>query len=151
MKKLVLLLVMVVTGSLLHAQLVEKDGIYYNSKGDLYSGTYIEYFPDGNVRLEMEVQDGKKHGKTAYYYEDGSPKEVRNFSHNLMDGTWIKWASSGTRIAEARYQEGKKHGKWFIWDENGTLRYEMEYQQGSKTGLWSIWDDNGKLISEKKF
>lgn len=151
MKKLILLLAMVVTGSLLHAQLVEKEGIFYDFNNNPYTGTYIEYFPDGDVRIEMHVKDGKKNGTTTYYFENGAKKEVRNFSNNKMDGTWITWDENGKKVAEARYKEGKKNGKWFIWDENGTLRYEMEYTDGAKTGTWSIWDEEGNLVSQKEF
>jgi antitoxin component YwqK of YwqJK toxin-antitoxin module len=151
MKKLILVLAMVVTGSLLQAQLVEKEGLYYDFNDNLYTGTYIEYFPNGHVRLEMNVLEGEKHGMTTYFFGDGTKKEVRHFSHNKMHGTWITWNEAGMKIAEARYNNGKKHGKWFIWDEDGTLRYEMEYADGSKIGVWKIWSDDGELVSQREF
>ncbi|GAO28351.1 hypothetical protein JCM15548_1435 [Geofilum rubicundum JCM 15548] len=49
--------------SLIHAQLVEgEDGKFYDHKGQLYSGTYIEYFPSGNIHIEMAVARVKKKG-----------------------------------------------------------------------------------------
>ncbi|MGQ1889569.1 toxin-antitoxin system YwqK family antitoxin [Thermophagus sp. OGC60D27] len=151
MKKLILLLTMVAATSMMQAQLVEKDGIYFDSNNHPYSGTYIEYFPDGTIHLEMTLLNGKKDGPTTYFYPNGQKKEVRFFKANLMDGTWITWDENGNKKAEARYNNGQKDGKWLIWDENGTLRYEMEYSGGAKTGVWSIRDEKGNLISQRQY
>jgi hypothetical protein len=135
-----------------HAQLLEKaDGKYYDHKGVVYSGTYIEYFPSGSVQIEMNVLNGEKQGNTTLYFENGQKRELRSFKANKMDGTWITWNESGVRIAEATYRDGIKHGKWGIWDENGTHRYEMFYTNGEKSGLWTIWDQDGNVQDQKQF
>lgn len=136
----------------LSAQLIEKeDGKYYDHNGNLYSGTYIEYFPSGNIQTEMNVLNGEKHGTTTIYYDNQQKKEVRSFKFNQMDGTWITWNEKGQKTGEATYVEGLKHGNWSIWDENGIQRYEMEYTMGKKTGVWIIRDEKGVEISRKEF
>lgn len=152
MKSGILLPLMLLFFSQLSAQLIEKeDGKYYDHNGNLYSGTYIEYYPSGNIHTEMNVLNGEKHGTTSIYFDNQQKKEVRAFKHNKMDGTWITWNEQGQKTGEATYVDGQKHGKWSIWDENGIQRYEMEYNMGKKTGVWIIRDEKGKEINRKAF
>jgi antitoxin component YwqK of YwqJK toxin-antitoxin module len=129
----------------------EVEGLYYNTSGDLYTGTYTEFYESGNKRIEMNLMEGKRNGKIRLFFEDEKIQEVRAYDNGLMDGTWITWNNNSVKIAEAAYKRNKKHGKWYIWDDNGVKRYEMEYKDGEKIGTWYIWDQDGKLVKERKF
>lgn len=129
----------------------EVEGLYYDTKGDLYTGTYTEFYDSGSKRIEMNIYDGKRNGKITLYFENENVQEVRSYVNGLMDGTWITWNDQSVKIAEANYRRNKKHGKWYIWDDNGVKRYEMEYSEGEKVGTWYIWDAKGELIKERKF
>ena len=83
----------------LQAQLIEgEDGKYYDHKGKLYSGTYIEYFPSGVVHIEMSVLNGEKNGTTTIYFENGNKNELRIFKNNKMDGTWLPGMRRVTKL-----------------------------------------------------
>ncbi|WP_075603338.1 toxin-antitoxin system YwqK family antitoxin [Saccharicrinis aurantiacus] len=134
------------------AQLIQKeDGLYYTKDGELYSGTYVEHYPNGSIRLEMNVVDGKKQGSSSYYFEDKSKQEVRFYADNEMDGVWETWNEEGVKVGVASYKKGLKHGIWKIYDEKGTLRYDMSYKNGKKSGTWKIFGDDGKLTATKKY
>jgi antitoxin component YwqK of YwqJK toxin-antitoxin module len=133
-------------------QIVEgDDGLYYDENGDLFSGAYKEYYESGNIKTEMSIKKGQKHGTTVLYFYNGQANEVRNYKSNQMHGTWETFNETGTRTAEANYKKGKKHGKWLIWDENGNLRYDMTYKSGERTGIWYIFDASGKVVSSKDY
>lgn len=129
----------------------EVEGLYYNTSGDLYTGTYTEFYDSGNKRIEMNLVDGKRNGKIRLFFEDEKIQEIRSYDKGLMDGTWITWNNNSVKIAEAAYKRNKKHGKWYIWDDNGVKRYEMEYKEGDKIGIWYIWDEDGNLLKKRKF
>lgn len=129
----------------------EVEGLYYNTSGDLYTGTYTEFYESGNKRIEMNLVEGKRNGKIRLFFENEKIQEVRSYDSGLMDGTWITWNNNSVKIAEAAYKRNKKHGKWYIWDDNGVKRYEMEYKDGEKIGTWYIWDEDGNLLKERKF
>jgi hypothetical protein len=134
------------------SQLIQKDdGKFYDNHNRLYTGTYIEYYPSGGKRIEINLLDGQKHGTTLLYFESQNVQEIRSYQHNEMDGNWITRNDKGVKIAEANYRNGLKHGKWYIWDDNGTKRYEMEYHEGKKTGKWYIWDEKGVLVNQKDY
>lgn len=129
----------------------EIEGLYYNTSGDLYTGTYTEFYESGAKRIEMNLKEGKRNGKITLFFEDEQTQEIRSYVSGLMDGTWITWNDKSIKIAEANYRRNKKHGKWYIWDDKGVMRYEMEYREGKKVGTWFIWDASGNLIKERKF
>jgi len=129
----------------------EVEGLYYNTSGDLYTGTYTEFYDSGNKRIEMNLAEGKRNGKITLFFETEKIQEIRSYVSGLMDGTWITWNNNSVKIAEASYKRNKKHGKWYIWDDNGVKRYEMEYKEGEKIGTWYIWDEDGNLLKKRTF
>ncbi|MBN2166371.1 MAG: toxin-antitoxin system YwqK family antitoxin [Marinilabiliaceae bacterium] len=131
--------------------IIKEDGKYYTKNGELYSGTYVEYFASGVKRIETSLLQGQKHGKTIIYFENEVISEIRSYKYDLMDGTWLTFNDKSLKIGEANYKDGLKHGKWYIWDNNGVKRYEMEYKDGEKTGTWSIWNEKGIIVDEKKY
>jgi antitoxin component YwqK of YwqJK toxin-antitoxin module len=152
MNKLLLIALISLMPTIVFSQLYQKDdGKYYDKKGALYTGTYIEYYPSGNKHIEMNLLNGQKHGKIIIYFDNQETNEIRSFKNDLMDGTWITFNIKGIKVGEANYKDGIKHGKWYIWDDNGVLRYEMEYNNGQKSGKWIIYDENGKQVSEKTY
>lgn len=152
MKKVLTMAFLLAIPFLVSAQLLQKeDGKYYDKKGLLYTGTYIEYYPSGGKRIEMNLLNGQKHGKITIYFENQDTQEIRSFKQDLMDGTWLTFNNNRIKIGEANYKDGQKHGKWYIWDDNGVLRYEMEYSNGQKSGKWVIYDEKGKPVSEKTY
>ncbi len=135
-----------------YAQLEKgEDGLYYNKKGELYTGTYVEYYPNGNKKLEMPVVEGKKQGVSTYYFDNNTKQEIRSYSNNEMDGLWETWNEKGVKVGVANYKKGKKDGKWYIYNDKGTMLYDMNYEDGKKEGIWKAFDDQGNLKSTKEY
>ena len=142
------LMLMVLTINAQHLE--EKDGMYY--MGDqLYTGTYLTYYDNGNLKMESNYVEGQKHGDCKIYFSDGTLNEFRHYRNNEMDGTWITFNNLGVKVAEAAYVNGKKDGKWFIWDDEGNLKYELCYKDGEKTGTWKSYNEMGVVINERDY
>ncbi len=135
-----------------YAQIIQKeDGLYYNENNKAYSGTYIEFHPNGVKRIEVNLLDGKKEGITLLYSDDNQLLEERSFTKNEKDGTWKTFNKQGVKVAEANYSQGEKDGKWYIWNDEGILLYDMTYAKGKKTGTWIMYDEQGNIQSSKKY
>lgn len=152
MKKISIILIFILYTFTLKAQILKgEDGVYYDKQNNPYTGTYTEYFENGQIKIEMQIKSGLKHGIIKMFFKTGQINEIRAYYQNLMDSTWQSWNENGVKIGEANYSRSVKHGKWYIWDENGTLRYDMTYDKGKKTGTWYIYNESGKLISSKNY
>lgn len=134
-------------------ELVYSGGLYFTDQSQtmLYTGRYSEFYPDGMLKLEMNVKEGHPEGIYVVYFPNGRIREVRSYSDGLFNGVWRTYDANGTLIAEACYEKGVKQGIWRIWDESGMMRYEMNYTKGRKTGHWYMWDEKGRLVSDKLY
>jgi len=56
---------------------------------------YREFYPDGAIRSESEIKDGKRSGKYREYYEDGTLKIYGKYSKNQPKGTWKFYTPDG--------------------------------------------------------
>jgi len=127
------------------------DGLYYDERGRLFSGTCYEYYADSVLHATLEIKKGEPDGLTKIYFENGQMEEIRSFRKGMMHGKWEKWNRQSVKIAEASYSDDKKDGKWYVWDDSGILRYDMTYSMGEKTGTWFMYDEKGALINQKEY
>ena len=118
MKRVFIYLILSLTliGNAVSQNLVKKDGKYVDETNTLYTGIYKEYFENGNIKVEMNIEDGVQDGYTNIYFNSGIQNEQRSYKEGKMHGTWITWNEMEVKLAEANYNFGEKHGKWFIWD-----------------------------------
>ena len=127
-----------------------RDGHFYK-KGMLYSGKDIEYFENGNPKIERNIKNGHEDGFVIAYFDNGEKQEQRSYIEGKKDGLWITWDEKGVKLGEARYKDDIKDGDWFIWNSEGILLYEMHYTQGKKSGIWKMYDNEGKLTEELSY
>lgn len=130
---------------------IGEDGLYYQSKNQLYTGTYSEPIGSTGINNTYSIKEGLKDGESILYYENGNKKEVRSYLKGKMHGAWFTWNEKGVKTAEAYYTNDKKDRDWIVWDDNGVKRYEMFYKEGQKIGIWKMWDESGKLTMEKQY
>jgi antitoxin component YwqK of YwqJK toxin-antitoxin module len=129
----------------------KEDELFYDSDNKPYTGTYKEYYENGQLQTKMELKEGLPHGEVFIYFPHGQINEIRSFDLGQMDGKWFTWNEQGQKIAQAEYSAGNKNGKWYIWNEYGVLLYDMTYDNGKRTGVWKMFNAEGQLISEKNF
>lgn len=152
MKKYYLALIYIFLVQLSFSQIIiDKDGLYYNEDNELFTGSYVEFYDNGNKKIELDLKDGKKDGKVFLYFENSEINEMRSYKEGLKHGLWETWNENKIKIAEANFNNNLKHGKWIIWDNNGVKRCEMYYVEGKKSGTWYMWDENDKLINKKEY
>lgn len=89
------------------------------------NGTFKEYYADSK-RIKFEGpqdENGKRHGKWAYFSKDGFELSMTMYSH------------------------GEKHGHSIVKYPNGNLHYTGEYKNNVQTGTWKTYSVEGKLLS----
>jgi antitoxin component YwqK of YwqJK toxin-antitoxin module len=130
--------------------LEERNGLYYNGT-ELYTGVNITRYDNGQVKQEMQIKNGQKHGTAKIYFENGQLNEIRSYKKNEMHGKWVMYNEHGIKTSVAHYKNGQKHGRWTIWNDYGNLLYELQYKNGEKSGTWRSYNEKGELINERKY
>lgn len=151
MKKIVaIMMAMALTGGMVYAQQYSvKDGIYFDNEGHPLSGVHKETTDNGAA--EFTFNNGEKHGKATYYFENGAVKETGSFADGYKTGEWQQFHADGSKASVGEFKNGKKSGQWKVWDANGNLRFDMSYDNGKKSGTWLMYDESGALSMERSY
>ena len=91
------------------------------------NGESIERYPNGVIKMQGMMKDGKRDGMWKSFYDDGSP-----------------WS-------ETTFVDGKKNGKTTTWYANDIKRYEGFYTDDKESGLWTYWNEKGDIINKKNY
>ncbi len=62
-----------------------------------------EYYPEGALKSEAEVKEGKRHGRYREYYENGTLKLRGKYSENNPKGTWKYYTEEGKFERKEKY------------------------------------------------
>jgi len=54
-----------------------------------------EFYPDGDLKSETEIRQGKRHGRHREYYENGKLKVRGKYVNNRAKGTWKYYTEEG--------------------------------------------------------
>jgi antitoxin component YwqK of YwqJK toxin-antitoxin module len=141
------------------------------TNGDM-DGPYLEWAPDGTLRVKEEYQEGRKLAmKTTYYTGNVKKSEgmylfAKDIEHSPDDwwncklvttvktgkdekhGLWTSWFASGQMQLQGRYEHDLQVGKFTWWHSNGQRALEGNFDRGKQDGQWTWWHANGQKSIE---
>ena len=71
----------------------------------------VEYYPNGQIQLECDLQGGVRQGECRRYWPDGKPQAEGRYEDGTMSGTWTFWNEDGSERAKIQYAQGKVIGR----------------------------------------
>lgn len=110
-----------------------------------FSGTVLEKFPNGANRVAIEIRDGRPHGRSRGWHENGQLEVEEHFIHGISNGPRQRWYDDGARKSEARIVDGKIEGIFTRWHENGKKAAVIMMKNGVAHGLSEAWTPAGTL------
>jgi hypothetical protein len=75
---------------------------------DLGSKKYTENYPDGRLKVEVELKNGQKHGTYKEYYPNGEIKIKGEYRKDLQDGIWRYYDEAGKQTSKRRFRNGEE-------------------------------------------
>jgi deoxyribonuclease V len=87
-------------------------------KGELLTGVLVEHWPNGQLANETGYENGKPHGVSRFWYDDGAPESETTIEHNRAVGVSRGWYRNG-QLKEERYFEDGALVDIREWDEDG--------------------------------
>jgi antitoxin component YwqK of YwqJK toxin-antitoxin module len=133
---------LLVSVSMLNANIVlttdklryENDIAYGVDSVTPYTGTVIDYYDNGDKKLEEHYKNGKEDGLLVFWNNDGT------------------WYSDNTKGLEINYKSGKEDGKKIIWSKDGSQKlYEGDYSNNKLNGLAISWFKSGQKWQEQSY
>lgn len=96
-------------------------------------GPYAEYFPNGDLKYEVNYQAGKKSGLEIFYYENGQERETTIYKFGKAHGEHFRFYKNGSVSLSGKYAGNKKIEEWKYVDEEGDwLKTEIYFNDKLK-------------------
>jgi hypothetical protein len=128
---------------------VAKDGLIYNTHDkNLFTGIITDTM---EVVIEMEIVNGKKHGKFTTYYLNGNIEKQGMINQNHNEGEWKYYYDDGTLESVGHFKDDKPEGEWTFYYQNGIKKEAGIFKNGKRTGKWTMYDNKGEVINEQDF
>ncbi|HKL90450.1 MAG TPA: hypothetical protein VJ880_04650, partial [Allomuricauda sp.] len=70
---------------------------------DLNADSFSKKYANGNIRFEVDLKDGLKHGRYEEFYSDGTRKIRGRFRNDEQVGTWRYYDKEGTQVLKKRF------------------------------------------------
>lgn len=111
----------------------------------------IEWFhPDGSpMRRSPLDAEGRRHGETSTWDEEGRVIATESFTHGKLDGTSTEFWPSGAPRSERHFVDGQETGVSRRWSEEGDLIRETEFSDTGEFLRDRRWQD-GDLVYQRK-
>lgn len=131
---------------LTRSQLELRDGevLHVSGEQEPFDGTVVEYYQDMKKRIALEIRDGKPHGISRGWFENGQLEVEETFVKGVSDGKRIRWYENGAKKSEAVIVAGVIEGRFVRWYDNGELEAVVEMTGGKANGVSRGWYRSGQ-------
>lgn len=87
----------------LNRDTISNDELYTD---DLDSKTYVETYPNGNMKIQAKMKNGIRNGVYREYYEDGTLKVKGNYENDLREGAFKYYDENGALKETKKFTGG---------------------------------------------
>ena len=128
-------------------QVIEQ-GKYKSSRKE---GLWVNFFPSGKTKSEIEYENSRPNGSYKTYYENGQVEEQGSWKNNRNTGEFKRHYENGQVSQEFAFDPtGKRDGKQKYFYDDGTLMIEADINQGKEEKVLE-YNPDGSLKAEKVF
>ena len=120
-------------------------------KNGVYDGLNTEFTETGLVRNQTQYKEGKKHGTSRWYYNNGKMAMLQTYSNDMLNGPQKIYNQQGNVTSEGDNQNNQKSGVWTEYYDNGKIKSQGAYTADKQTGTWKYFDENGTLTRTETF
>jgi antitoxin component YwqK of YwqJK toxin-antitoxin module len=115
-----------------------------------FTGRLTETYPSGAKKVSIEVLQGRLHGASLGWHENGVPEVEEHFHQDFSDGPRTRWHPNGARRSYAMIRQGFIEGTYTEWHDNGRQAVVMEMRRGQPEGVVEAWHPSGALKSRSR-
>jgi hypothetical protein len=112
--------------------------------GAAYSGPVIDWYLNGNKKLETQMVRGQVEGGQLAFYPTGELAEKAEYHHGLIDGPDTQFYPDGTVLHDGSFAEGRQDGVWEFYYPNGQVKIHTTFIKGLHLDSAVRYYSNGK-------
>jgi antitoxin component YwqK of YwqJK toxin-antitoxin module len=128
------------------------NALFYESESPIpYTGIAKSWYPNGQIKLEYGLKDGKYEGTYKNYYENGNLFSVGITKNNGLDGEYVQYYENEQVALKENYKNGYKDGEFTEYYINGQTKQEYTCKDGKIEGIYKIYYEDGNTQSETTY
>ena len=104
-----------------------------------------------NGKYIVNLLNGKRHGTFIEYFINGQIKLDCNYTDEKLDGMYKSYFINGQIETDCNYINGKKHDLYKTYYVNGNLKNELYYKNGNEDGQFHSFYANKANYREGDF
>ena len=137
--------------AVLRTELMLRGGVLHRPAAPLpFKGVIVEDWRPGQRRVEVTIAEGRAHGLSRGWFENGQIEVEEHFVQGVSHGTRTRWFSEGGRKSQVEIRQGQLSGTFREWHPNGQLARETPLRAGVAHGEVRSWDVAGKLSGQRR-
>jgi len=108
------------------------------------------YYESGKLMMESNYKDGEQEGPATEYYESGKIKGKYIYKKGVKDGVNKTFYETGELMVEDTWQEGKALSKK-VYFVSGKIKEDWDYRVSNPDFLAMVkyYDESGKLLKKQ--
>lgn len=114
-------------------------------------GVWIEKFPNGKRKSQINYENGKPRGDFYKFYERGGGVKAHLHFYSDSVASAILYSEHGDKVAMGYYYNHKKDSLWQYFEADSIIVSEENYKHGVKDGKQSTYYASGLLLEEINF
>jgi antitoxin component YwqK of YwqJK toxin-antitoxin module len=125
-------------------QLDLREGVLFERESsNPFTGLLVEFYPDGNRKVAIEIEGGRPHGLSRGWYRNEQLEVQEHFVQGVAHGPRTRWFENGRKRSEARIENGQIVGRFVQWHDNGRKAAEAVLVDGKPHGVCRGWHPSG--------
>ena len=125
-------------------QLEMRDGLLHLPESKkTFTGLLVEYYPGKQLKVALDINDGKIHGQSRGWYRSGQCEVEEQFVDGVPHGKRTRWYQNGIKRSEAQLKNGQVVGRFVSWHDNGRKAAEATLVGGIPEGISRGWYRSG--------
>ncbi len=124
------------------------DYIYRMNKKE---GEYREYYENGQIMIYGKYLSDKLEGEVNYFQLSGKLSKQENYKNGLLEGLVTEYDELGLKTTETTYKAGNKSGRYTLFHKNGQIKEEGHFINNKLTGVYTYYNDRGKLLMQNRY
>lgn len=114
---------------------------------DKKHGTWVEYYPNGQISFSYAYTEDILNGPFIKYNENGTVFQKGNFSSNNLHGQLTEFYQEGMIKLTKNYYDDFLQGKYTTYYKNGNIQMEAFYDKSLPINTTIYYDEKGNVIS----
>jgi len=98
----------------------------------LPEGEFVSKYPNGVIKAEGTVLNGKRSGLWTAYHSNGNKQSENEYKAGVLFGKTVVYHANGQVMYIGYYKNGQYEGKWIYFTKDGEELKSISFKNGKE-------------------